>query len=116
MKVVIDLIEALREEIHNQGDFSLLAMLLKEDASGKLDVLGEKQITRIVLQDETLIFYIDPEPGTVLVEPLVTMLNSMKNEEMMYVVKIAVSQQIFDVVGFGKSDEDKKFVLFIEAR
>lgn len=115
MKVIIDLIEALREEIDNQGDYTLLAMLLKENASGELDVLGEKAISRIEMVEDQLIFYVDVEDRTVFVEPLVKMFNGLKNEEMMFPVKISVSNRMFDVIGFGKSDSDKKFVFFIEA-
>ena len=42
------------------------------------------------------------------------MLGELSNEEMMFPLKVSVSNQSFDVVGFGKSEKDKKFVVFIE--
>jgi hypothetical protein len=41
------------------------------------------------------------------------MLNGLENKEMMYETKVSVSNQIFDVIGFGKSEADKKFVVFL---
>ncbi len=50
MKVIIDLIEDIREEIGNQEDFIFTAMLLKQDDSNpeRLIYAGEAPINNIV--------------------------------------------------------------------
>lgn len=113
VKVVIDLIEGLREEIANQGDFTLLAMLLKENSLGDMELAGEKKISRVGVVDQQLIFYVDVKERTVFVEPIVKMLEEFSGEEMMMEVKISVSGTLFDIIGFGNSKEDKKFVCFL---
>lgn len=116
MKVVIDLIEGLQDEIANQGDFTLLAMLLKENSSGVMELAGEKMISRVGVIGDQLIFYVDVKERTVFVEPIVKMLNELSQKEMMMPIKVSVSEQKFDVVGFGKAEEDKHFVIFIESK
>jgi len=116
MKVVIDLIEGLREEVANQGDYTLLAMLLKENSTGEMELAGEKMISRVGIVGNQLIFYVDVKERIVFVEPIVKMLNELSQEEMMMEVKMSVSEQLFDIVGFGKSEQDKKFVVFIESK
>ena len=115
MKVIIDLIQSIREEINDQGDFTLLAMLLKESESGEMRLIGEKPISRAQIIDNQLIFYVDMKERLVQVEPLLRVLNNLKNDEMMMSVKVSVSEQFFDIIGFGKSEKDKKFVVFIES-
>lgn len=116
MKVIIDLIEAIRQEINNQGDFTLLAMLLRKDEVGAMELVGEKPISRMALLDDTLIFYVDIKERHVSIHPVLKMLGELSNEEMMFPLKVSVNNQSFDVVGFGKSEKDKKFVVFIENR
>lgn len=116
MKVIIDLIESLADEIDNQGDFSFLAMLLKQNSGGDMELIGEKPVSRIGIASGVLTLYVDVEERTVFVEPVRIMLEGLSNEEMMCEVKVSVSNQTFDVLGFGKSDKDKKFVLFIESK
>jgi hypothetical protein len=116
LKVVIDLIEAIREEIQNQGEYIFLAMLLKENDGGEMQLVGEKAISKVDIIDNQLLFIIEVEEKTVCVEPILKLLNALKNEEMMMKVGVLVSNQIFDVVGFGKSIKDKKFVVFIESK
>ena len=113
MKVIIDLIESIKDEIDNQGDYTFLAMLLKENDAKEMELVGEKSISRIAVAGNELIFYIDDKERTIFVEPVLTMLNDLENKEMMIPVKVSVSNQIFDIIGFGKAEKDKKFVVFI---
>lgn len=113
MKVIIDLIESIKDEINNQGDYTFLAMLLKENDVREMELVGEKPISRIAVVGNELIFYVDDKERIIFVEPVLIMLNDLENKEMMIPVKVSVSNQIFDIIGFGKSEKDKKFVVFI---
>ena len=116
VKVIIDLIEELRAEINNQGDFTFLAMLLKEDESGDMQLVGEKAISRVGIVANELIFYVDVKERIVFVGPVLKMIDELENSEMMMEVKVSVSEQKFDIVGFGKAEKEKHFVIFIEAK
>lgn len=116
MKVVIDLIEEIKNEISNQGDFTFLAMLLKESESGAMQLIGEKAISRVGVVGSELVFYVDIKESIVFVEPVLKMLNGLENKDMMMPVKVSVSEQKFDIVGFGKAEKEKHFVIFIESK
>ena len=116
MKVVIDLIDAIREEIANQGDFTFLAMLLKENENRDMELVGEKAISRAAIVGDQLVFYVDVKERHLFIEPVLTMLDALSNKEMMMEVKISVSEQMFDVIGFGKTEKEKHFVVFIESK
>ena len=120
MKVIIDLIEDIREEIGNQEDFILTAMLFKEDPEDteKLIYAGESPINRYYLDEEhkQLIFKIDGSGSVVTVGELVKPLLILTISDMMYELRMDVNAVYSDVevVGFGKSMEEKKYILFIK--
>jgi len=58
MKYIIDMIDDMRENIQNAEDYTLLAMLLKEDSSGNLQNVGEKRITSFYINDNTKELYL----------------------------------------------------------
>jgi len=120
MKFVIDLIEDIREEIGSQEDFILTAMLLKENPEDaeKLTYAGEAPINLYDLDEvrKQLIFKIDGSQSRVTVGELVKPLLILSMDAMMYELRMDVNAQYNDVevVGFGKSIEEKKYILFIK--
>jgi len=120
MKVIIDLIEDLREEIGNQEDFILTAMLLKEnpDDIEKLIYAGESPLNLFDLKESSkqLIFKIDGSQSRVTVGELVKPLLILSMDAMMHELRMDVNMKYSDVevVGFGKSIEEKKYILFIK--
>jgi len=120
MKVIIDLIEDIREEIGNQENFILTAMLLREDPKDaeKLIYAGESPINLSVLDEvrKQLVFRIDGSGSPVTVGELVKPLLILPVADMMYELRMDVNAEYCDVevVGFGKSREEKKYILFIK--
>jgi hypothetical protein len=118
MKVIIDLIEDLRESIQNNAEYSIAAMLLKTDENDekKLNYAGEAPITAFELDEETreLVFLVGSE-NPLKIDNFVKHLQIMGLDKMMYEVKIAVSSDHprKEVVGFGVNAEESKYALFI---
>ena len=119
MKVIIDLIEDIRESIANTEDFVLTAGLLKQDTSDvdKLVYAGEAAICSFVLDEEKkeLCFTVGSSDVAVTVGELIPSLLILDMNKMMYPLKIDVNAVYrgLEIVGFGKSEEDKKYILFI---
>ncbi|HEY9190688.1 MAG TPA: hypothetical protein VIM88_07450 [Sulfurovum sp.] len=119
MKVIIDLIEDIREEIGNQEDFVVTAMLLKEhpEDADKLSYAGEAPLNLFTVVDgkRKLIFKIDGSQNIITVGELVKHLLILPMDAMMYEVRMDVNAAYSDmeIVGFGKSMEEKKYILFI---
>jgi len=119
MKVIIDLIEDIRESIANAEAYTLRAGLLREDVNdtSKLIYAGEAPIERYWLDEasETLRFKVGSEQSVKIGE-LIPELLILDMDRMMYRLKIDVNSeyQDMDVVGFGKSDEERVYTLFIK--
>lgn len=120
MKYIIDLIEDMREQIGNQEDFILTAMLLKENPeySEKLTYAGEAPLNLFDMDEvaKQLIFKIDGSNSRITVGELVPPLLILDMDAMMYALRMDVNVEYSDVevVGFGKSLEEKKYILFIK--
>jgi len=120
MKYIIDLIEDVREQIGNQEDFILTAMLLKENPedSEKLTYAGEAPLNlfNINTSNKQLIFKMDDSQSRITVGDLIPPLLILDMDAMMYGLKMDVNAQHSDieVVGFGKNAEEKKYILFIK--
>jgi len=120
MKYIIDLIEDVREQIGNQEDFILTAMLLKENPedSEKLTYAGEAPLNLFHLdeKDKRLTFKIDGSQSRTTVGELIPPLLILDMDAMMYALRMDVNMQYSDVevIGFGKSIEEKKYILFIK--
>jgi len=120
MKVIIDLIEDIRESISNAEEYQVMAGLLREDETdpSKLVYAGEAPINHFQLDDEKrqLRFKIDGTTSPVTVGELIPQLLILGMDAMMYELRIDVNAQYNDmeVVGFGKNDEEKRYVLFIK--
>jgi len=120
MKYIIDLIEDVREQIGNHEEYVVTAGLLKADEndSSKLVYAGEAPITLAILDDEKkqLLFKIDGNAKRVTIGALIPPLLILDMDAMMYELKLDVNEQYKDmeIVGFGKNDEEKRYILFIK--
>ena len=120
MKYIIDLIEDIRTEIKNNAEYTITAMLLKDDLENaeKLIYSGETALANFDLdhKEKKLLFTIKQESKALLVGDLVKHLLILDMDAMMYPIEVAVNQQYQDVavIGFGKSIEDNKYILFIK--
>lgn len=121
MKVVIDLIEDLRNGIGNQKDFIVGAMAVQKelDANGNSLLAWGKGISRADVDEanECLNFYV--EEGRPMTSGMViSLLDSMPNDQMMY--KVMVSQKDTaetadrPLIGFTEDVDAKQYMLIIE--
>jgi hypothetical protein len=118
MKVVIDIIEDIREAIHNNGEFSLWIMGLKDKKNGEFTPAWQSPIVRYEIdeQKEKVFLFMGKE------EPLNAMacvneLNALENKQMMYELQVVYLKENERVdqalIGFGESFLDKKYLLFV---
>jgi hypothetical protein len=85
MKYIIDMIDDMRENIQNSKDYTLLAMLLKEDDSKNFQNAGEKAITSLHIDHnakELQLGFLDEHP-------------------------------LMPVIGFGENHEQKQYIFFV---
>ena len=121
MKVVIDLIEDIRDSISNNETYTLTAMLLKEDTNDKKNLIytGEASVASFYVDEisKELIFTVDTKEEALTIGDLVKHLLIMDMSTMMYKVKLAVSDEHApkELVGFGFNAADAKYALFIMA-
>ena len=120
MKFIIDLIEDIREQINNKETYTVTAGLLKEDSNdtNKLIYAGEAPLN-IWHSDEIrkqLIFKIDGNDTKITIGELIPPLLISDMGSMMFEIRMNVNTQYDDmeIVGFGKNDEEKKYILFIK--
>jgi len=120
MKVIIDLIEDIRESIANAEDFILTAGLLKEDTNdpSKLVYAGEAPLNIVDLDRvrRELIFKMDGSNTKITVGELIAPLSVSGIDVMMYELRMDVNIQFnnIEIVGFGKNEEMKQYLLFIK--
>jgi len=120
MKYIIDLIEDIREQIANNEDYIVTAGLLKVDEkdSTKLKYSGEALLNLAILDDEKkqLRFQIDSSDKRVTIGALIPPLLILDTSTMMYELRMDVNKQYKDmeIVGFGKNDEEKRYILFVK--
>ncbi len=119
MKFIIDIIEDIREQIGNQEAYVITAGLLKEDPddANRLIYAGEAFLNSSHIDDvrKQLIFKIDGSDTKITVGELIPPLLISDMDKMMYELRMDVNTQYSDmeIVGFGKNDEEKKYILFI---
>ena len=120
MKFIIDLIEDVREQIGNHEEYVVMAGLLKEDVEDKSKLIyaGEAPLNLAVLNDEKkqLSFKIDGSDKRVTIGALIPPLLILDMDAMMYELRMDVNEQYtnMEIVGFGKNDEEKRYILFIK--
>jgi len=121
MKVIIDLIEDIRESINNSESYKVVGMLLKEDSTDKKKLIyaGEANVASFYVDEisKELIFSVDTTEKPLEIGELVKHLLIMDMDKMMYEVKLSVSEEHApkELVGFGFNAADAKYVLFIMA-
>ena len=120
MRVLIDLIEDIREEIGNEPTFSVNAMLLKEDQTDKNKLINAGETPLHVfdidkISRELLISY-EPSKEPLTIGELIKHLLILDMDQMMYEVKLYINEAYpqIEVLGFGKSIEEKKYYFFIK--
>jgi len=120
MKFIIDLIEDIREQIGNHEAYVVTAGLLKADEndSEKLIYAGESPLNLAILNNETkqLDFKIDGSDMRVTIGALIPPLLIQDMDAMMYELRMDVNAQYknMEIVGFGKNDDEKRYILFIK--
>jgi hypothetical protein len=121
VKVIIDLIEDIRETIQNNKTYRISAMLLKENPENKKDLIyaGEASVGSFYIDkiSKELIFTVDKDRDALTIGELVKHLLILDMDAMMYEVKLAVSENHApkELVGFGFNATDGKYALFIMA-
>ena len=120
MRVIIDLIEDVREQIGNSEDYTVSAGLLKTDESDstRLIYAGEALINSFDVDrsDRQLIFKIDGSDHKLTIKELIPSVLILDMDAMMFELKLDVNAQYkgMEIVGFGKNDEEKRYILFIK--
>jgi len=120
MKVIIDLIEDIRESINNTQEYIFTIGLLKEDSNDKSKLIysGEATVNSTELNETTreFTFTIDGSDSKVTIGNTVPSLLILDMESMMYEIKVNVNAKYksMEVVGFGKNEEEKRYILFIK--
>lgn len=115
MKYIIDLIEDMRQNIQNATDYTLIAMLLKEDTFGNLQNAGEKVITSFFMERETKELHLTFVDGNATTQTLLECINALEMDTMMYQIMVKISSQypLMQVIGFGENHEHKQYVFFV---
>jgi len=120
MKVIIDLIEDIREEIANQESYTLHAMLLKEhpDDLDQLISVGEASIGSFVHNesDKKLSLIVDTTRESLTVGELIKHLLILPTPSMMHEILISINAEhpAVEVIGFGKDTQSRKYIFFIK--
>lgn len=121
MKVVIDLIEDIRNGIGNQTDFILGAVAVQQepDADGNALLAWGKGISRAEVDEanESLNLYV--EEGRPMTSGMViSLLDSMPNEQMMFRVMVSrkdtPESADAPLIGFTEDLSAKQYMLIIE--
>jgi hypothetical protein len=120
MRVIIDLIEDVREQIGNHEAYEVMAGLLKTDEqdSTKLIYAGEAPLNSVELERDKkqLVFKIDNSDKKLTIGELIPSILILGMDAMMFELKMDVNTQYkgMEIVGFGKNDEQKRYILFIK--
>lgn len=115
MRYIIDMMDDLREGIENSKDYTLLAMLLKEDNDGNFQNAGEKVITSLHVDYENEQLQLGFEDENITTKELLECVNALDMKTMMYevVIKISNEHPLMSVIGFGNTHEQKQYAFFV---
>jgi len=118
MKVIIDLIEDIREAINNDRSFSLSAMGLKENEKGEFVPSWQSDIKQYKIDEkEKRLFLFLGKHDAINVGDFLDILNTLDNKKMMFEVCVSYTRDEKRVdaslMGFGESFKDKKYLLFL---
>jgi ethanolamine utilization protein EutA (predicted chaperonin) len=115
MKYIIDMIDDMRENIQNSKDYTLLAMLLKEESPENFKNAGEKVITSLHVDHgakQLQLGFVDENATT---KELLEYVDSLEMNAMMYEVMVKISDEhpLMNVIGFGENHEQKQYTFFV---
>lgn len=118
MKVIIDLIEDIRESIDNDRSFTLSVMGLSENENGTFTPSWQSDISSFRLDERSKKMFLFMGKDEALdIGTFIETLNALSNEAMMYELCVSYSKgdqrKDAPLMGFGESLEDKKYLLFI---
>lgn len=115
MKYIIDMIDDIRENIQNSKEYTLLAMLLREDEQQNLQNAGEKVITSLYLDYDAKQLQLGFLDENITTKELLECLDSLEMQTMMYevVLKISNEHPLMPVIGFGENHEQKQYIFFV---
>lgn len=115
MKYIIDMIDDMRENIQNSKDYTLLAMLLKEDSQKNFQNAGEKVLTSLHVNHDTKQLELGFLNKSATTKDLLELLDSLEMQATMYevVVKISDEYPLMNVIGFGENHKDKEYIVFV---
>ncbi len=115
MKYIIDMVDDMRENIQNAEEYTLLAMLLKEDSSGNLQNAGEKVITSLHIDHNAKQLQLGFLDEKITTKELLECMNSLEMQAMMYEVMVKVSNvhPLMHVIGFGENHEQQQYTFFV---
>jgi len=120
MVVIIDLIDDVREKSGNHEASEVMAGLLKTDVedSTKLVYAGEALLNTAQLEREKrqLTFKIDGSDKKLTIGELIPSILILDMDAMLFELKMDVNAEYknMEIVGFGKNDEQKRYILFIK--
>lgn len=117
MKYIIDMIDDMRESIQNSQEYTLLAMLLKEDASKNFQNAGEKIITSLRIDHEAKQLRLGFSGESITTKELLECVNSLQMQAMMYEVMLKISDEhpLMPIIGFGEDHKQKQYTFFVTA-
>jgi hypothetical protein len=111
------MIDDMRENIQNTTDYTLLAILLKEDSSGNFQNAGEKVITSIDVNHDAKQLQMGFLDENATSKTLLERVDASSMDTMMYEVTVKISDEhpLMGVIGFGESHEEKQYIFFVTA-
>lgn len=115
MKYIIDMIDDMRENLQNSKEYTLLAMLLREDKEQNLQNAGEKVITSLYLDHDTKQLQFGFLDENITTKDLLECLDALEIQAMMYevVIKISNEHPLMPIIGFGENHEEKQYIFFL---
>lgn len=115
MKYIIDMIDDMRENIHNAQDYTLLTVLLKEDENRNFVNSGEKVITSLQVAHDVKQLHLGFLDENISTKELLECVNALDMQAMMYelMVKISDEYPLMNVVGFSENHEQKEYIFFV---
>ena len=121
MKVVIDLVEDLRESINDSDEFILGAIAIQKalDDDGNALLAWGKAVTRMNVDEEKkrLNFYVE-EDQVMHLDEVLEKIEEMSNEQMLYPIYVSTKENEHTasapLIGFNEDTMAKQYMLIIE--
>jgi hypothetical protein len=120
MKFIIDCIENVRESIQDTNAYHMRVALLKDDPQSNetLHYAGEASLGGYRFDDEQRKLILSIGEPSLALEEWIASLMILEMDKMMYSlwleIEVAGTLHALEVVGFGKSQEDSYYILFVK--